>query len=466
MFLQEEERKETSPWDKWWVFALALLCVISTAGLGTWGRIRMLEDDTTTLDKKLEAEEKAHNYIVRKLNKRLLTKNKAFLHLEKEMAMAKKEMMRSLSVDVKSFRTVKPHAAQDSEAQASARLSSECNGVHVPSGFEYAPQDMTIFPHDLLDDGTALHELLRSRIELAPLTSLTSCLQKHGLFTQPTYPWAQWTWLQALLDRPKLAGNFTEWGVGGGGSSMFLGRLARLRGDYFAGFDAWGASGKAHEKQLAQGEKQCGLSVPVEARFYDLSHPSNSWPQQEQLAFSHIDSDDYNTTLGVLKVVYDSTVDGGIFAVDNFFHASGGTKRAVEHFFKTQTPGKSPLIFPVFPGLSVLIFKGRFANATKGDQQNGLDGNFYSFEFIKGQPAVIDSVNRSALQLFEVHQAAKQDPSVNKTSMCWLSHALQNAQSLQEFVSSPKQSGKEWAAADIFRFLSGSVPLTQNVGVA
>merc|ERR1719456_1850257 len=114
-----------------------------------------------------------------------------------------------------------------------------------------------------------------------------------------------------------------------------------------------------------------------------------------------------------------------MFAVDNFFHPSGGSKRAVEDFFAAKTPGKSPLIYPVFPGLSVLIFKGQYANTTK-DTPNALDGHYYSFKYIKGQPLLFDSVNRSVSQLSLVHQTVKNDTTANQTSVCWLGLALNN----------------------------------------
>lgn len=157
-------------------------------------------------------------------------------------------------------------------------------------------------------------------------------------------------------------------------------------------------------------------------------------------------------------MIYDNTMDGGMFAVDSFFVPNSGSKKAVEDFFSAKAPGQSPLIYPVFPGNSVLIFKGRFANATQ-DKPNTLDGHYYSFKYIKGRPELFASVNRSVSQLSEVHKSVKNDPAANATSVCWVSLALNNARNLRDFIQSSEQHVPDFEASDLFRFLSDSSQL-------
>jgi len=463
---EEEKRSETgSAWNKSWIFLMALLCILTLAGLGSWGRVRMLEDDNAQIEKKLEAETKVHMQEEVQLRNHLRSKSRQFGTLRRQMALTTHHFQRLNS----SMKDVKAHLGQALELadHGPSQFLSECHGVTLPKGFEFAPKDQVIFPHDVSRDATGLHALLKSSESLAPVYDVTTRAEKAGLFIRPTFPWAEWTWLQALLDS-EIAGNFTEWGVGAGGSALFLASVARLQGASLAGFDAWDKASEAEKqkKQFAEAANQCGLSVPKDVELYDLSANSIPWPtagHNERLAFTHIDSDDYQTTLGILEVVYGSTVEGGIFALDNFFHPSGGSKRAVEDFFRKQTPGKLPLIYPVFPGFSVMIFKNHFANTTKGDRPNALDGNYYSFKYIKGQPEVFNSVNRSVAHLSEVHQNVKDDPKANQTSLCYLSLTLHNARNLRDFVQSSDAHVEDFEAADVFRFMADN---SQFIGSA
>jgi hypothetical protein len=460
---QQNKRDEATPWDKCWIFSLAGVVLISLLALGTWGRVRMLKDDNKALQQQLDNEELAHEQMESQLKKKLAHKTELFNHLAREMSVAVQQFQMLNRTMKETKKNVK--GAID---MVEDNLLTECAGVDLPAGFEFSPKGQPIFPHDLLGNTTALHQLLESEEKFSDLLEVTAIVERSHLFTQPTYPWLQWTWLQALRDRPELEGNFTEWGLARGGSSFFVAGLAKQHNGSLAGFDFWPNSVRADPPPtlvLAQLAQTCGVSAQ-DAKFYNLADPTISWPEngkKERLAFTHVDSDDYNTTLGILQVVYNNTVSGGLFTIDNFFHPSGGSKRAVEDFFKVRTPGKSPLLFPVFPGFSVVIFKDRFANATDGDQQNSLDGNFYSFELIKGYPEIVQAVQQSIVTLSDVHRHAKNDPSVNQTARCWLAHALGTAQTLHDFVASTSHSASDYELADMFRFMAGSSPLTRKV---
>jgi|Transcript_39626 hypothetical protein len=458
-----------APWDKCWIFSLAGVVLMSLFALGTWGRIRMLKDDNRALQQQIDTEEQIHEQVEGQLRKKLHRKTQLLNHLTREMSVAVNQFQvlnRSMKETQKHVKTVMSEVGDED-----GRLA-ECNGVTLPHGFAYAPEGKTIFPQDVFGNTTSLHQVLESVEALQQLRDLTACGEHLRLFTQPTYPWLQWTWLRALADRPDLAGNFTEWGLARGGSSLFVAGLAKLHQGSFAGFDYWeeSSSPKAvHPETVLQSFAQkCGLSVPEEAQYFNLAEPDLNlrWPgngKQERIAFSHIDSDDYNTTLGILEVVYGNLVHGGMLSIDNFFHPSGGSKKAVEDFFRMAEPDKSPLIFPVFPGFSVLIFKDRFGNATNGDVQNALDGNFYSFEYIKDQPEIVDAVQQSLLVLSEFHRNAKNDTSVNQTQRCWLAHAVQTARTLRNFVESPSDDASDFEVQEMFRFMIGSAPVTRKV---
>merc|ERR1719502_227640 len=115
-----------------------------------------------------------------------------------------------------------------------------------------------------------------------------------------------------MIERPAVTGNFTEWGIGGGGSLIFLASIARLRNATAAGFDAWDTlKDTTKHQRFAESAKKCGLSVPDDVEYYNLSSPSAlAWPKsgsKEKLAFSHVNSNDYDTTMEVLKTVYPMT---------------------------------------------------------------------------------------------------------------------------------------------------------------
>lgn len=433
----------------------------------------MLEDDNGALNKKLQlalgenaamAEERHQENLMYKrmdeqMKTRLRQRKKFYSHLTTELENAA-EQFQSADTALQTMQTEAENRLRQAGANPSGKLvQDQCKGVTIPEGFSYAPKGRgPIFPQDLAADSTGLHSLLKADAKFAGLEKLTTCLESKGALSQPSYPWGLWTWLGAISTNPSAASsNFTEWGLGAGGTSMFLGRLAALSGGSLAGLDAFGQKGQQKERQLRDTAQQCNLSMDAETKLHDLSSPAITWPEagtKEKIGFTHIASKDYSTTLGVLDAVYAKTVDRGILAIDNFFGASGETRRAIKDFFTAHTPGKSPLIYPVFPGSSVVIFKGQFANSTH--RRNRLDGNFYAFDLIKGRPEIIAAVSKSATELYDVNLNATKDSNVDQVSLCWLSLAMQRVSDLRDFVSTPEHVSKDFDDKELFQFMSSS----------
>merc|ERR1719361_407635 len=74
-------------------------------------------------------------------------------------------------------------------------------------------------------------------------------------------------------------------------------------------------------------------------------------------AFVHIDADLYDSVYDALEKVWDRISEGGIVAVDDFFHHAQGPARAVSDFFRARCQAEPPLLF-VVPTYAVLIVKG------------------------------------------------------------------------------------------------------------
>lgn len=340
-----------------------------------------------------------------------------------------------------------------------------------------------VFPNDLfIDDSALLKRLANNRTTVYPLAQMAVCARSFGLFAAPTYPWAQWTWLHLLKTHALPRGGFAEFGVGLGGSSMFLAELAKLHGAEFVGFDsfqglpegrdvqdlpyfpsgAYDFRNNSHADQKAFVEKllhQCGLQIPQDATFvkgyFDkVQIPSN--PAFSHLAFVHLDGDLYNSIHASLSLVYDRVPDNGIIAVDDFFHPSMGPKRAVEDFLRARHPGKMPLLYPVFPGYAVIIIKGHFADPSKGHRQNLLDGNFYSFKLIKGQPDIEAAVRRSLERTQSAYDSVKRG-RVNQSLVCQMGVALDSAERLRQFLEDDSLNSDGTEGVQIFRFMRTSV---------
>jgi len=99
-----------------------------------------------------------------------------------------------------------------------------------------------------------------------------------------------------------------------------------------------------------------------------------------------------------LNLVYERLVPGGILIVDDFFHHAQGPARAVSEFFRT-IDGPPPLFYPI-PPCAVAIQKGTTADGVSfGQYRCMLDGNFYSFEWLRGSDAFLACAEASRARL-------------------------------------------------------------------
>lgn len=264
---------------------------------------------------------------------------------------------------------------------------------------------MQSFPFDLFDGrliqlaGGSLGQLI-ARLE--PV-----CLQ-------PPWPWGHFLYGRLLTERfGNLPGDLIECGVGKGGTSIFLGHLAKTAHrrvfalDSFAGLPApdpaldnpyfrIGDYESRPERgplllrfeQLLMTEGLSEVVVPVPG-FFDQTLPVLP---VESLCFAHIDADLYGSVLSCLEALWPKVVEGGVVVIDDFFHHAQGPARAASAYFHRQ--GLRPLFHVSFP-YSVVVIKGE---PVPPQLRRSLDGNYYSLDCLRHDPllseAVQDSLNR------------------------------------------------------------------------
>ena len=216
----------------------------------------------------------------------------------------------------------------------------------------------------------------------------------------PPYPWGQWVYGR-LLDRClTLQGDLVEAGVGKGGTSLFLGSLARPVGKRVFSYDTFeglpapdplydnpyfrqgmyqaSPSGKAHERSFSEGIQRFALEdtvVPVKGMFSDTMA---ELPSEQCFCFAHFDSDLYRSTFTSLEAVWDCVVEGGVVAIDDYFHHGQGPARAAQDFFRRR--GLEPVYHVVFPG-SVVVVKGEGPDPAMPSRS--LDGSTYRFDLLR-----------------------------------------------------------------------------------
>eukprot|EP00434_Breviolum_minutum_P028385 symbB.v1.2.025109.t1/scaffold2418.1/size79643/2 len=214
----------------------------------------------------------------------------------------------------------------------------------------------------------------------------------------PPYPWGQLIYHDILLQKLNsgLQGNFAEFGVGLGGSSLFFGQMAARWGrkmlavDSFQGLPSPDLS--MDEAYFSAGDFSSFEGESNAARFQELLMAfklndtvrviNNSFAETvvdsdfNELAFVHIDGDLYHSVLDALEKVWDLVVLGGIIVIDDFFHKVQGPARAAADFFQSRS--LAPL-FHVIPAYAVLVVKG----SQNCEGPRAMDGNFYSFELAR-----------------------------------------------------------------------------------
>ncbi|CAK9097653.1 unnamed protein product [Durusdinium trenchii] len=254
----------------------------------------------------------------------------------------------------------------------------------------------------------------------------------------PPYPWGHLFYHEVLREALELGhteGNFAEFGIGLGGTSLFFGQMAKTYGrrllavDSFRGLpqpdplldEAYFAAGdfRTDGDEPLNGSKafqelleNFGLEEHVEvltSSFADVVAPANF----QKLAFVHIDGDLYHSVWDALEKVWDLVVPGGIVVIDDFFHKVQGPARATADFF--QLRGIVPLLY-VVPAYAVLVIKPSETGCTKPPFPRAL----------------VEVVERSALR------------SVGR--------ARENAEDFLEFLRYPNSAAP--SGTDILRYLA------------
>jgi hypothetical protein len=246
----------------------------------------------------------------------------------------------------------------------------------------------SVFPFDLLRRGQLPEPLGPLIDELAPLSMI------------PPFPWGQWLYARVFEEQcATLPGDIVEAGVARGGMSIFLGLLCGRLGldkrvlavDSFEGLPApenardniYYSHGEYAPSEGAAAALAAfwseaarrGLAetvVPVQGWFHDVLP---SLEPGAELCFVHIDADLYSSVACTLEQLYDRVPEGGVVAIDDFFHPSQGALRAANEFFGRRR--LVPLYHVVFP-YSVLVVKGE---VTRGSRT--VDGNVYSLEWLR-----------------------------------------------------------------------------------
>jgi hypothetical protein len=239
--------------------------------------------------------------------------------------------------------------------------------------------------------------------------------QIHPIACNPPFPWGYWTYSRVLETRvATLPGDILEAGVGRGGMSLLLGLLVKHlrlekkviavdsfeglpepqqlvdnryfeRGDYSrkCGPEAWVREFWLRAAVLGLGD----IVEPVRGFF------AEALPKLEPdrcFCFVHIDGDLFGSVRTALDHLYDRVVDGGVVVIDDFFHPAQGPLRATVEFFNER--GLAPVYHIALP-YSAFVFKGEAPEA-KGSAR-AVDGNFYSFDWLRTDPHLAALVERS-----------------------------------------------------------------------
>ncbi len=263
-----------------------------------------------------------------------------------------------------------------------------------------------VFPFDLFDSeildrlggelGTVIHEL-------KPVSLV------------PPFPWGQW--LVACLSKERLEhvqGDFMECGVARGGMSLLLGHLAAARGrkmyaldsfdglpnpdplhdnpyfkkgDYSAREDRGRLFGRF--QTLVRRYRLEGVVTTIEGYIENTLTDLAKLPQI--LSVVHLDLDLHHSMETALAWAWPRLSDGGILAIDDFFHHSQGAARATTQFFARL--GMRPLFHVSFP-YGVVIIKGE----SIAGMHRSIDGEVYTLDFLRSdgllRTAITDSTRR------------------------------------------------------------------------
>jgi len=263
-----------------------------------------------------------------------------------------------------------------------------------------ARTDMQRFPFDLFNDKALFARMGRDVMSIFPYAM------------HPPFPWGQRLYGQVFKRHCRqLEGDVIELGVGLGGMSLYLARLAKRVHKHVYSFDSFiglpppvsskeNPGFKAGDYRGAQDKpdlltrfvaaaERVGVrdSVTPVKGFFDKTLPK--LPRSQRFCFAHLDSDLYDSIYVSLEHVYDRVVDGGVIAIDDFFHHAQGPARAVADFFNSKKV--HPILHVSFP-YSVFVVKGEVAPSR---WHRSLDGNCYSFEWLRRDPLLREAVTGS-----------------------------------------------------------------------
>lgn len=298
----------------------------------------------------------------------------------------------------------------------------------------------------------------------------------------PPFPWGQIIYhdlVMKLVIEGGVEGDFAEFGIGLGGTSVFFARMAKKYGRKFLAVDSFEGlpepdavkdnhyflqgdycppSGEDNYDRWMQYNSRFDVDDVLYTRkcfFKDLEIPN----EFEKFAFVHLDSDLYDSVYDSLEKVWDRMPDGGIIAIDDFFHHAQGPARAVADFFRVRCSEDEPPLLYVVPCYAVLVVKGRSACLwNPGDPDDAsqkrmmmhspraLDGNFYSFKLIRQCTPLIMATEHSVQRIRETMQHVQSEEEMTALSRC-----LTNAESFLGFLRYPENASR--SGSDILRFL-------------
>jgi hypothetical protein len=219
----------------------------------------------------------------------------------------------------------------------------------------------------------------------------------------PPFPWGQWTYAEVFRRRlAALPGDVLEAGVGRGGMSLFLALLLRelqvdkqvIAVDSFEGLPEPdvrhdNAYFEEHDYSRSKGAEEsvrdlwlraAGLGVLQHVEFVRgfFAESLETIDPERRFCFVHIDADLFDSVHAVLDHLYDRVVDGGVIAIDDFFHPAQGPLRAASAFFNEH--GVAPVYHVVLP-YSVFVVKGGSEDDLDGAR--AVDGNHYSLDYLR-----------------------------------------------------------------------------------
>jgi hypothetical protein len=131
--------------------------------------------------------------------------------------------------------------------------------------------------------------------------------------------------------------------------------------------------------------------VPVQGFFEDVLPELDP---DRAFSFVHIDGDLYESVACALEHLYDRVPEGGVIAVDDFFHPAQGPLRATCAFFNSRSI--VPVYHVVFP-YSVFVIKGETATG-EGRPRRSVDGNVYSLDWLSSDDFFLGRLGASAKQ--------------------------------------------------------------------